>query len=434
MAVDGICRCFCGDKARRDHLDARSSWGSADVDVLEEVDESPFQTPQVTGRLAYSITADQPLRGAPLRQGDLWWLSTEDRVDQISFSLHVNGFSFKLDAEQRITGVALSPFSLVRNCKFQSTCSNFDLNDFKIFKVSLFSQGVCYYFGVKGEDERQAEDLRLRWVLDISQVMRVVTQSVFPPFSISCEPLTSVPSTERRLMAGYLLHHNDGFMVSVLYCELHPHCEDKARLCIYENEACQTHVMDIYITERSICCEKVGINCSCFSIEEHQFSTRTLAERKLWLRAISNLKVKLQNRAPIPSMEDLGNFRSAIREHLATIKPTRPSSDPLLQRCLWRPRPTAVEVRLPPLPPQGESSAMQPAAPRITMPQPASTGDDLSGPVAKIQTSDLETSRRGPASPAKEVAVGAVSIEQPVKLPKQTCSHSSTECLPAPAG
>jgi len=434
MAAEGICRCFCGDKARRDQLDPRASWGSADVDVLEEVDESPFQTPQVAGRISYSITADQPLRGAPIREGELWWLSTEDRVDQISFSLHVNGFSFMLHVDESTTSVSLSPFALVRNCKFQSSCPNLNLNDFKIFKVSLFAQGVCYYFGVKGGDERQAEDMRLRWVLDISQVMRVVTQSVFPPFNISVEPLVLVPSTERRLMAGYLLHHNDGFVVSVLYCELHPHCEDKAKLAIYENEACQIPVMDIYITERSICCEKVGINCSCFSIEEHQFSTRTLAERKLWLRAISNLKVKLQNRAPIPSTEDLCNFRSAIQEHLATIKPSRAPSDPLLQRCLWRPRPTApLEVRPPPLPPQGESSAMQPAAPLMLMPRHPSTGDDLRGPVAKMQSSDPEASR-GPTPPTNQVAPDVLSVEQQVKLPKQSCSRSSTECVPAPAG
>ena len=31
------------------------------------------------GRLAYSMSADQPLRGVPIREGDLWHLSTEER-------------------------------------------------------------------------------------------------------------------------------------------------------------------------------------------------------------------------------------------------------------------------------------------------------------------------------------------------------------------
>jgi hypothetical protein len=104
---------------------------------------------------------------------------------------------------------------------------------------------------------------------------------------------------------------------------------------LYENELCQTPIMDIYISERSICCEKVGINCSCFCIEDHQFSTRTLSERKLWLRAISNVKVKLQNRAPTPTGEDLKHYRLAIKEHINTIKATlegQAPMDALLQR------------------------------------------------------------------------------------------------------
>merc|ERR1711998_365991 len=94
-------------------------------------------------------------------------------------------------------------------------------------------------------------------------------------------------------------------------------------------------VMEIYVTERSICCEKVGINCSCFCVEDHQFSTRTLSERKLWLRAISNVKVKLQNHAPAPSYEELKHYRRSIKEHINTIKATfegLPPMDALLLR------------------------------------------------------------------------------------------------------
>ena len=36
--------------------------------------------------------------------------------------------------------------------------------------------------------------------------------------------------------------------------------------------------------------ERVGIDCSCFSLGDHHFSTRTCAEKMLWLRAISNVK------------------------------------------------------------------------------------------------------------------------------------------------
>ncbi|CAE8636543.1 unnamed protein product, partial [Polarella glacialis] len=74
--------------------------------------------------------------------------------------------------------------------------------------------------------------------------MRLVTQSLFPAFRVSCEPLDTNYGTQRRLMAGYLLHFDDVFTVSVLYCELHAHREDRAKLALYENEFCHTPVFD----------------------------------------------------------------------------------------------------------------------------------------------------------------------------------------------
>lgn len=331
MLSTSLCRCICGTR-KGDRFDPQKVLGS-EFDTLDEVDEPPFQPPQITGLLSYSVAVDQPLRGVPIREGELWYLSAEEKVEPVTFTLYVNGFSFVHDGHE--VSISLSPFSLVRNCKFQSNYSNLNLSDFKIFKVSLFTHGICYYYGVHGADERQAEEERSRWVLDISRAMRLVTQSLFPPFSILCDPIESVQTTQRRLMAGYLIHHDDLSVASVLYCELHPQSEDQAKLVLYENEGCQAPVMDIYISERSICCEKVGINCSCFCIEDHQFSTRTLSERKLWLRAISNVKVKLQNRAPAPTGEDLKHYRSAIKEHISTIKATlegHAPMDALLQR------------------------------------------------------------------------------------------------------
>jgi len=211
---------------------------------------------------------------------------------------------------------------LVRNCKFNDQNDNEQLVDMKIFKLSLFTQNLCYYYGIRSTDENQAEDERHRWVVEISRAVQLVTQSLFPPFCISCTPLAAVDSTAHRLMAGYLLYHENSSVATVLYCELHPHCEvrDCARLFFYENETCQRTVMEVSITVNTVCCEKVGVNCACFCIDGHQFSTRTCSERKLWLRATSNLKVKLQNHAPTPSAKDLGHYRDAIKEHLQNIE------------------------------------------------------------------------------------------------------------------
>ncbi|CAE6946208.1 unnamed protein product [Symbiodinium natans] len=183
--------------------------------------------------------------------------------------------------------------------------------DVKIFKISLFAHSACYYFGVRSTDERWAEEERSRWVLDVSRAVRLVTQSLFPPYRISCEPQQGAKHTASRLMAGYVVQQKnikfyyalrlDNHLVSiasvvsptvtyvstasVVYCELHAHQGDFARVTMYENDLCQVPVAEICIHESAMCSEKIGINCSCFSVEDHQFSSRTLAERKLWLRA-----------------------------------------------------------------------------------------------------------------------------------------------------
>lgn len=64
-------------------------------------------------------------------------------------------------------------------------------------------------------------------VLDISRAVRLagrqvapppqgaeVTQSLYPSFQICCRPLPSVPRTRRRILAGYLAHHDDAHTTS----------------------------------------------------------------------------------------------------------------------------------------------------------------------------------------------------------------------------
>merc|ERR1712157_365914 len=109
-----------------------------------------------------------------------------------------------------------------------------------------------------------------------------------------------------------------------------------ARMVLYEDDACQNIVIDILITESSVCCDVVGINCSCFIVDSHHFASQTPSERKLWLRALSNVKVKIQNRAPEPTNEELLDYRVSIREHIAALEATlepRIVTDALLTRC-----------------------------------------------------------------------------------------------------
>ncbi|CAJ1365157.1 unnamed protein product [Effrenium voratum] len=174
-------------------------------------------------------------------------------------------------------------------------------------------------------------------VLDISRAVRLVTQSLFPSFQIAVRPLANAPHTRRRIMAGYLAHHDDTSTTSVLYCELQPQQGEQAtsgRLVMYDNENCQDSLSEVILSPRTVCTEKIGISCTCFTVDQHLFSARTIAERKLWLRALSNIKVKLQNGAPEPDDEGLRQYRVAILEHARTTgcNDSQAVMDALLQR------------------------------------------------------------------------------------------------------
>eukprot|EP00930_Biecheleria_cincta_P035728 TRINITY_DN24558_c0_g1_i2.p1 TRINITY_DN24558_c0_g1~~TRINITY_DN24558_c0_g1_i2.p1 ORF type:complete len:419 (-),score=73.15 TRINITY_DN24558_c0_g1_i2:30-1196(-) len=278
----------------------------------------PMYAPKVSGMKTYSSSPDQPLLGVPIREGTLWHLSAQDRFESVNFSLYVNGFAFST-SDGLEASVSLSPFSLVRNCRFQSgECSKL-----KSFKVSLLEPDPCCYFAVRSIDDREAEEERSDWVLSLSHTILLITDSLLPPNSITCNPLRGVPRTNRRLMAGYLIHRDDAETVMVVYCELQAPSSDVAALVVYENELCQRVVMEICICETSVCQDVVGINCSCFMVDSHQFASQSPSERKLWLRALSNMKVKLQNKAPVPSGEELWHYRAAIREHIAALEATQ---------------------------------------------------------------------------------------------------------------
>eukprot|EP00931_Biecheleriopsis_adriatica_P121003 TRINITY_DN96096_c0_g1_i1.p1 TRINITY_DN96096_c0_g1~~TRINITY_DN96096_c0_g1_i1.p1 ORF type:complete len:399 (-),score=71.23 TRINITY_DN96096_c0_g1_i1:49-1245(-) len=314
---DVLCRCICGSSLQEESEEKGfgSISGSGAISSLELPEMS-----EVSGLLSYRAETDLPLRGKPIREGSLWHLSAEESgAREVHASLFVNGLSFVSLSKQ--ASVAFSPFTLVRNCKFQASfATSAEFADFKIFKVALYAQGQCYYFASRAADPAEGEEERSKWVLDISTAIRLVTQSLFPPFQISCRPVVSVASTYTRLMAGYLLHSDGHSLVSVLYCELHAHRGDQALLILYENEGCEVPVVDVVITDDSPCVEKVGINCSCFCVGNHDLSSRTLSERKLWMRAISNLKVKLANKAPSPDDEEIENYREAVMDHLHTIR------------------------------------------------------------------------------------------------------------------
>lgn len=210
-------------------------------------------------------------------------------------------------------------------------------------------------------------------------------------------------------MAGYVVYHEDVSTASVVYFELQAHEKGMAKMLLYENSKCQVVVGEIPLHESAMCSEKIGINCSCFSVEDYQFSTRSLAERKLWLRAISNVRVKLQNSAPDPNEEELRGFRAAIKEHLKSIRAsiegpgfrvTNPGMiDPLLQRCHVQRSSKAVPST---------------ARPMSVMALKASGGKSSENGVAEegrieLQSIQLELNRPVPRATARSQEVAALA-------------------------
>eukprot|EP00928_Gymnodinium_smaydae_P080292 TRINITY_DN64010_c0_g1_i1.p1 TRINITY_DN64010_c0_g1~~TRINITY_DN64010_c0_g1_i1.p1 ORF type:complete len:841 (-),score=187.78 TRINITY_DN64010_c0_g1_i1:81-2603(-) len=331
------CRGFCAASAR----DTDAVW--ADFDFEDDTDEGPSPAPLASGLLSFSGASDQPLRGEPVMSGRLWYISA-DGAEPVDLSLHVNGFAFQCSAGPM--KISISPFSLIRTCKMQGvSCSGQDLGALKIFKVSLFAAGLSFFFGAEGRSEAEgaasvssssSEEERTKWVTSISHVVRQVTRSLFRPFSISCAPLPRVKMTADRLMAGYVLHHGSESAVDLVYCELQCHRGGEAKLVLYTNELCHVRVSQLRITESTACCERIGVDCCCFCVADDNFSVRTSCERRLWLRAISNVKVKLRNEAPEPTAEELECYREAIAEYVSSISEEMAEGsvamDPLLQR------------------------------------------------------------------------------------------------------
>mmetsp|Transcript_237 Transcript_237/g.739 ORF Transcript_237/g.739 Transcript_237/m.739 type:complete len:435 (-) Transcript_237:344-1648(-) len=334
MGASALCRCNCGKE-----LDL-----GPDFDGLYEVDLRPVKAPRAVETKSYSIAADQELRGGVVRRGELWHFTDEGPAQLVELALHANGFRISHDNGDE--SVALSPFTLLSSCTPREASPIQGGLELKMFKLSLFTQTRSFYFGLRGNTETEAQEERERWLADIANVMQLMTQSLFPHFRISCEPLDTVSATLRRLMAGYLLRLDTVDTATVVYCELHPHSDisGQAKLAMYDNELCHHLVKEIRLAVGTVLCEKVGVDCTCFCVDGHTFSARIASERKVWLRAISNLKVKLHNGAPTPSGDDLRHYRSAIEEHVASIHVgfgAPGTAEPLLEGLPRRRRPSA---------------------------------------------------------------------------------------------
>mmetsp|Transcript_33285 Transcript_33285/g.75861 ORF Transcript_33285/g.75861 Transcript_33285/m.75861 type:complete len:478 (-) Transcript_33285:170-1603(-) len=306
------------------------------------------------GCLSYTVGRCVEMYGEPLRTGMVLSLIAGNSNRPLNpndfqpceLSVHVNGLSLKYTNFSQTPLVAgWSPFTIVHACRLHNAESDERTPWIRLFKVYIFSHDFVFFFATQGDE---AHTQRARWVADIARSIRLLTRSLFPPFTYSVDPLDDVPSTSTRLLAGYLLLCDlGGLGASVVFCELHSHKDGAAAFRVYENETCQNQVMSFLLTYHSIICERVGVDCSCISIEGHHFSTRTCQEKLLWLRAISNIKMKLRNMADDIPAEELVHYREAVREGLAALdgKPKQELAGPdITAPLLTRRRPLRLTI------------------------------------------------------------------------------------------
>mmetsp|Transcript_29988 Transcript_29988/g.54638 ORF Transcript_29988/g.54638 Transcript_29988/m.54638 type:complete len:491 (+) Transcript_29988:160-1632(+) len=282
------------------------------------------------GVITFATGLDFPVFGPPVRVGEVWHLApgSGSNFERAVLYLHTNGFAIKNYGAEEVMSISWSPFSLVQSCRLHNIRADAHAPWLRLFRVSIFAHAWSHVFAVQGTD---ADAERARWVADIARVLRMLTQSLFPPFSLAVDPLPGMLWTCTRLLAGYLLLC-DETGVLLLYCELHSHKDHIALFNAYVDESCAVQVISINIKVITGVSEVVGIDCSCFSIDGRHFSARTCAEKMLWLRAISNLKVKLQHHAATPSPNDLTHYRSAIRDCAANIRQLHPHQSILRQK------------------------------------------------------------------------------------------------------
>lgn len=300
MSFSLLCHCSCtGDQLEPDLL--------PDEEIIP-VSQAP--QPRDTGIISYYADLTIPLAGPALHTGHVFqWVAGNDiNFHEATLSLHCNGICIELeDGGQRST-LAWSPFTLVQACRLNTPQADDTYSWLRLFKVSIFQHGVTHFFALRG-DEADAE--RAHWVADISRSVRELTQSLIPPFALRVEPLPGTPWTNNRLLAGYMVLCDDQG-VSVVYCELNAPLDSVAEFVIYEDESCDSRVLVLDLDKHTSISERVGVDCSCFCFHGYHLTTRSSAEKSLWLRAISNVKVKLRHLAPNPTPIELKHYRRSI--------------------------------------------------------------------------------------------------------------------------
>ncbi|CAE6973623.1 unnamed protein product [Symbiodinium natans] len=289
---------------------------------------------------SYKVVSAAALHEPALRTGSVWYLQAQpgdesnlQSVARVHLSIHINGIGIRHVNECTTTSLAWSPFSLVQACRLHSAEADESLPGSRLFKIVDFHSCKTLMFAVSGPDCQQE---RAKWVAAAARALRLLTVSLFPVYRLVTEPVPGLEWTKTRLLAGYMLLF-DRTGLTTVFCELHAPVEETAGFIAYEDHSCTALVARVAIDSISHISERLGVDCSCFTLNDQNFAARSVAEKNLWLRAISNVKVKLRHAIMPTSNLEMRHYRAAIEEQ-ATKLPHLVLSEELQARGPFLPR------------------------------------------------------------------------------------------------
>eukprot|EP00397_Hematodinium_sp_SG-2012_P031787 GEMP01033783.1.p1 GENE.GEMP01033783.1~~GEMP01033783.1.p1 ORF type:complete len:399 (+),score=53.82 GEMP01033783.1:72-1268(+) len=279
----------------------------------------------------YSLKTTQTLCDLETKkQGNMWYLP--EKVHSVifgTFTAYMSGFTFASRDRGTYFEERFYPHTFIRPCALQMRADT--IKDPFCFIFLIGSQNVpdpkgdtcrskSYYFAVSGTNSDDVLADRTLWLDLLSHNLHQVTLSMFPRESSISTWSGSDIHTEDLVMAGYLLLQLDNSTLRTIYAVLHPQHHEVIRLELYDNEKCiKPFFRQLSISPKTSCYEKMGYSSCCFVIDGVHFVARTTFERRVWMRAICNLKVKVQSRAPFPGASELAEWRKSINDHMTNI-------------------------------------------------------------------------------------------------------------------
>lgn len=406
----------------------------------DELSESPGRQgyrgqlppgPKMRAVPTYVSAEIKAMVGDPVFSGNLMQIKLEESVQQMAVSLHANGFSMTpitaKGEKDKPAYRAWSPFSLVEKCQVKTLQHS---AYWAVFKLTVFRAGGhdhCLYFACTGGNAYKERD---RWVQQISELVGAVTLSLLPASDIAVQPLPGVDSTRTRIMAGFLLQACSSDTCQVVYCELHAYSGGEARLSLYRDEWCDREVASLSLSDSSTVSTRTGAHCNVFGIDHHRFCARNADEKDLWLRAVSNIKVKLMFEAPDPTAEELAIFRGAVQERIQELMHSSQSASVSVSAERGLDAPLLSEItNLPPMSPRGDALDPDPIeepAETSVAGSPLSAAGKSNGLSSPLAMASRDGAGSGDVAAGPEAALASPSpLSTDEKVPSQRSQETS---------